>query len=78
MYVRPLYAPNIQGHTIGTGNALLPMETPIDDRSLLMSSEKVCSGRFELYPTNNMYTFILLDTLWGSVRQVQWSTNPKQ
>ncbi len=55
-----------------------PMESPIDDRSLLMSSEKVCSGRFELYPTNNMHTFILLDTLWGSVWQVQWSTNPEQ
>lgn len=62
----------------GMNNYAKPMETPIDDRSLLMSSEKVCSGRFELYPTNNMYTFILLDTLWGSVWQVQWSTNPKQ
>ena len=55
-----------------------PMETPIDDRSLLLSTENVFSGRFELYPTNNMYTFILLDTELGSVWQVQWSTNPKQ
>ncbi len=47
----------------GMNNYAKPMETPIDDRSLLMSSEKVCSGRFELYPTNNMYTFILLGNM---------------
>ena len=35
-------------------------------------------GRFELYPTNNMYTFILVDTEKGYPYQVQWSTNPKQ
>ena len=30
-------------------------------------------GRFELYKTQNMYNFILLDTLEGGVWQVQWS-----
>ena len=29
---------------------------------------------FRLYPTENMYTFLLLDTLDGRVWQVQWST----
>lgn len=32
-------------------------------------------GRFELYPTKNMYTFILLDTGTGNTYQVQWGTN---
>ena len=32
-------------------------------------------GRFELYKTQNMYNFILLDTLGGRVWQVQWSTD---
>ena len=31
-------------------------------------------GRFELYPTKNMYQFILLDTLFGSTWHVQWGT----
>ncbi len=30
-------------------------------------------GRFTLYPTNNIYTFILLDQQDGRVWQVQWS-----
>ena len=32
------------------------------------------SGRYELYPTGNMYTFIMIDTLLGLTYQVQWST----
>lgn len=31
-------------------------------------------GRFELYPTKNMYQFILLDTLMGTTWHVQWGT----
>lgn len=30
------------------------------------------TGRFELYPTQNMYTFLLLDKTLGKVWQVQW------
>ncbi|MGJ1015009.1 hypothetical protein ACR77X_13935 [Bacteroides salyersiae] len=30
------------------------------------------TGRFELYPTQNIYTFLLLDRKIGSVWQVQW------
>lgn len=32
-------------------------------------------GRFELYPTQNNYNFILLDTIYGFAYQVQWSTD---
>lgn len=36
------------------------------------------AGRFELYKTQNMYNFILLDTATGSTWQVQWSTEAKE
>jgi hypothetical protein len=36
------------------------------------------NGRFFLYPTQNMYNFILLDQLSGRVWQVQWSTKPEK
>ena len=32
------------------------------------------NGRFTLYPTKNMYNFILLDQIDGKMWQVQWST----
>ena len=35
-------------------------------------------GRFELYPTKNMYNFVLLDRIEGSTWQVQWSTEPDE
>jgi len=35
------------------------------------------AGRFELYPTENMYNFILLDGIDGQTWQVQWSTEPE-
>ena len=33
-------------------------------------------GRYELYPTKNMYNFIMLDLYNGRTYQVQWSTDP--
>lgn len=54
------------------------MKVAINETSLLYSWDEIHSGRFELYPTNNMYTFILVDTEKGYTYQVQWSTNPKQ
>lgn len=35
------------------------------------------NGRFFLYPTQNIYNFILLDQIDGRVWQVQWSTEIK-
>jgi hypothetical protein len=40
----------------------------------LVTKEEETNGRFTLYPTQNIYTFILLDQLDGRVWQVQWST----
>ncbi len=31
------------------------------------------AGRFELYPTQNTYNFLLLDKSFGMVAQIQWS-----
>ena|SRR5690554_8020783 len=41
----------------------------------LVSSEEEKNGRFFLYPTTNMYNFILLDQIDGRAWQVQWSVN---
>ena len=43
----------------------------------LVPSEKETNGRFFLYPTQNMYNFILLDQTDGRVWQVQWSIKAK-
>jgi len=52
------------------------------DRIVLpLSTEKLSldtkDGRFDLFPTNNIYTFILLDTIDGKTWQVQWSVEEK-
>ena len=39
-------------------------------------TEELKNGRFELYPTKNMYNFVLIDTQRGFTYQVQWSTDP--
>ena len=44
----------------------------------LVSKEKEVNGRFYLYSTENVYTFILLDQLDGKMWQVQWSMEAKE
>lgn len=39
----------------------------------LANTENSTPGRFELYETQNMYNFILLDQISGSTWQAQWS-----
>lgn len=55
-------------------NSTDSMTVPIDDTSLLWNYEIEKSGRFDLYPTSNMYSFILIDTETGRTWQIQWST----
>ncbi|MCB0535855.1 MAG: hypothetical protein KDD14_26875, partial [Saprospiraceae bacterium] len=43
----------------------------------LVTEEKEVNGRFTLYPTENIYNFILLDQIDGDVYQVQWSMEEK-
>lgn len=42
----------------------------INSENLSLSDKQ--AGTFELYPTNNMYQFILLDTITGRTWHVQW------
>lgn len=57
-----------------TGNYQLEVPLSLTAR---VSSENESNGRFFLYPTENIYNFILLDHLDGRVWQVQWSVEPK-
>ena len=36
------------------------------------------NGRFTLYPTDNIWTFILLDQVDGNTWQVQWSNEEEK
>jgi len=59
----------------GMNSSSAAMEVAIDNTCLSVFSYP---GRYELYPTKNMYTFILLDTEEGYTYQVQWNTDPKK
>lgn len=43
----------------------------------LVSNEEEKNGRFFLYPTTNIFNFILLDQMDGRVWQVQWNSESK-
>ncbi|MBQ8780030.1 MAG: hypothetical protein IJZ49_10010 [Alistipes sp.] len=49
-------------------------EVVVSDKDLTFGSNDK-AGRFELYPTQNTYNFILLDKKDGTVVQMQWSMN---
>ena len=49
------------------------VKVPINERSLLPDSVIEKNGRFTLYPTQNMYTFLLLDREDSRIWQLQWS-----
>lgn len=51
-------------------------ETILSDTSLV-NKEEERNGRFFLYPTTNIYNFIMIDQIDGRAWQVQWSTEEK-
>ena len=53
------------------------LEAPINYQPLASGTDAI-PGRFNLYPTQNMWTFILLDEVDGRTWQVQWSTDGKE
>ena len=59
-----------------TSNTRDMMQAELSDIELATGAEAK-SGRFYLYPTDNFYTFLLLDQIDGRVWQVQWSTDPE-
>lgn len=48
----------------------------INESSLLPEGATPKNGRFTLYPTQNMYNFLLLDSENGRIWQIQWSLEP--
>lgn len=58
-----------------TSSARDMMQADLSDIELARG-EEAKNGRFYLYPTDNFYTFLLLDQIDGRVWQVQWSTDP--
>jgi len=53
------------------------MEVILNDKALV-SDEEAENGRFILYSTKNMFTFILLDQHDGRMWQVQWAIDANQ
>ena len=53
------------------------MEVILNDKALACDKEAE-NGRFTLYPTKNIYTFILLDQHDGRMWQAQWSIEADQ
>lgn len=53
------------------------VKLPLNEVSLLPAGAKRKPGRYTLYATKNMYTFLLLDREDGRTWQVQWSSEPK-
>ncbi len=52
-------------------------ELVLNSMSLVWDGNEV-NGRFTLYPTENMYNFILLDQLNGKTYQVQWNNDEEK
>lgn len=60
-----------------TSNASDMLEATLSDIEFAKGTDAK-NGRFYLYPTDNFYTFLLLDQIDGRVWQVQWSTDPEE
>lgn len=52
-------------------------EKEVSLKILVDYDEEWINGRFELYPTENMHNFLLLDKIDGRVWQLQWSFEAK-
>ncbi len=48
----------------------------LNSSPLVFTTDEI-KGRFALYPTQNMYNFLLLDKISGDLWQVQWSMDIK-
>lgn len=56
----------------GINNDAARFESSLNSIPLVEASQAQ-NGRFKLCPTQNMYTFLLLDTINGRTWQIQWS-----
>ena len=53
------------------------LEIPLNSLSLVEKQKEV-DNRFTLYPTENPWTFLLLDQINGKIWQAQWDMKPKK
>ena len=53
-------------------------EVILNSYSLVWDGEAETIGRFTLYPTNNIYNFLLLDQINGKTYQVQWNSEQEK
>ena len=53
-------------------------ELILNSSSLVLTEQEEVNGRFTLYPTNNIYNFILLDQINGKTYQVQWNNDQEK
>lgn len=53
-------------------------ESAISEKVIAESCINKASERFKLYPTENIYTHLLLNTETGQIIQVQWSLKSKE
>lgn len=65
---------HVQYSVESTSNAF---QYELDTSDRVYDENYIC-GRFTLYPTNNRWTFILLDRIEGRCWQVQWSQDGKE
>lgn len=52
-------------------------EVDLDSNPKIYSWDEPICGRFKLYPTQNIYNFMMLDQIDGRVWQVQWGFEEK-
>jgi hypothetical protein len=57
---------------IKTDSILINIENLVESSYTLLKQESL-KQRYKLYPTENIYTFLQLDTQTGAIQQVQWS-----
>ena len=50
------------------------LKRPYNLKEIIGLSNIAKNGRYKLYPTDNMYNFIMVDVIDGLTWQVQWST----
>ena len=63
---------------IGMGDKSSRNQFAVDNTTPLGENDIAVNGRFELYPTNNSYNFVMIDTYLGTTYQVQWHTEPNK
>ena len=54
-------------------NKIIPL-----NNSSLIEKQNIADNRFTLYPTQNMWNFLLLDKINGNIWQVRWSTKSEE